>query len=553
MENYFLSGLIVEISPLLVSRRLNKVWLIGSKLILDFRLPGRLIALADLEPHEPGFYLIHRDRFEALQPEEPTWNYFSLQLRKRLLGAKLAALSKPLSERAIKLDFESGDSSYSLVITLTGRSANAHLLDPDGRIVARLAERGGDQLIQEASLDLSSALRDLGPLATREEIELRFFGPGSILGPPMKAEFIARCELVAPWEAIKWLLEDIFEKKPVPLIYSPLPLQEIGARAIEQAAGLLLSRIPLVRAKGLLRYEFASLSEAAEQYYMARERASRFEREYRGARRALLSEIKKCEAARSAIEADLARFSEPERFKRYGDLILANLKTAQVAGDAVKVVDYYDPDQPQIEIQLKKGEDLKRAASRYYDMYSKARRALERLRARADQIGSRLERLKSLLEQLERDPNPRLIEEIKPPRSPAQRVEKKRQPERMGRRFSSSDGYEIVVGRSDWENDAITFRLARGNDIWLHAADYPGSHVVILNPQRKPIPHRTVLEAAQLAAFYSRAKNEAKVAVNYTERKYVSKPPRAEPGLVRLSSFRTVLVEPRCDLAIIED
>jgi predicted ribosome quality control (RQC) complex YloA/Tae2 family protein len=549
MENYFLSGLIKEISPLLVSRRLDRIWLIGSKLILDFRLPGKLIALADLEPHEPGFYLIGKDGFKALQAEEPTWNYFSLQLRKKLLGARLIALSKPPLERVIKLDFESVGSPYSLVVMLTGRSANAHLLDAAGRIVARLARRGGDQPIGEADFDPKGAMGDLSPFATRQQIEQHFFGRGAILGPPMRDEFIARCELATPREALKWLLEDIFKKEPVPLIYSSLPLQEIGARPAGPGARLLLSHIPLVRAEGLLRYEFASLWEAAQEYYLARLRANRFEREYRSARRALSSEIRKCEATRFAIEAELARFSEPERFKRYGDLILANLKTARVAGNLVKVVDYYDPAQPHIEIQLEEGEDLKRAASRYYDMYSKARRALERLRARAGEINSRLEHLKSLLEQLEGDPSPELIEQIKPP---APIAEKKRQPG-MGRRFSSSDGYEIVVGRSDRENDAITFRLARGSDIWLHAADYPGSHVIILNPQRKPVPHRTILEAAQLAAFYSKARNETKVAVNYTERKYISRPPRAEPGLVRLSSFKTLLVEPKCDLAIVGD
>ena len=91
----------------------------------------------------------------------------------------------------------------------------------------------------------------------------------------------------------------------------------------------------------------------------------------------------------------------------------------------------------------------------------------------------------------------------------------------------------------------MTFRLARPHDLWLHAADYPGSHVVVRNPQRAEIPHRTVVEAAQLAAHYSQAKRDAKVAVNYTQRKFVAKPKGAAPGLVRISSFKTLLVAPR--------
>ena len=101
----------------------------------------------------------------------------------------------------------------------------------------------------------------------------------------------------------------------------------------------------------------------------------------------------------------------------------------------------------------------------------------------------------------------------------------------FGRRFKSTDGYEIVVGRNDRDNDALTFRVAKPNDIWLHAADYPGSHAIIRNPTREAPPHRTITEAAELAAFYSQAKREGKAAVHYAQKKFVSKPPRSKPGL----------------------
>ena len=86
----------------------------------------------------------------------------------------------------------------------------------------------------------------------------------------------------------------------------------------------------------------------------------------------------------------------------------------------------------------------------------------------------------------------------------------------------------------------------------MHAADYPGSHVIVRNPTRKTVPQRTIKEAVELAAFFSQAKREAKAAVHYTEKKFVTKPPRAKPGLVRLSSFKTILVEPKCNLKRIE-
>src|SRR4029453_7742070 len=113
------------------------------------------------------------------------------------------------------------------------------------------------------------------------------------------------------------------------------------------------------------------------------------------------------------------------------------------------------------------------------------------------------------------------------------------------RRFVSSDGLEILVGKKAPDNDYLTFRIARSLDLWLHAADYPGSHVVIRRAGRKEVPHTTLIEAAELAAFYSDARGQSKAAVRYTEKKFVNKPKRSAPGLVSLASFRTIMAEPR--------
>jgi len=113
------------------------------------------------------------------------------------------------------------------------------------------------------------------------------------------------------------------------------------------------------------------------------------------------------------------------------------------------------------------------------------------------------------------------------------------------RRYRSSDGYEILVGRGARDNDHLTFKTAQPNDLWLHTGDYPGSHVVVRNPTRKEIPHRTIVEAAQIAAKFSQARKDSKVIVHYTARKFLSKPKGAAPGLVRMSTFKTIMVEPK--------
>jgi predicted ribosome quality control (RQC) complex YloA/Tae2 family protein len=102
----------------------------------------------------------------------------------------------------------------------------------------------------------------------------------------------------------------------------------------------------------------------------------------------------------------------------------------------------------------------------------------------------------------------------------------------------------VLVGRSARDNDQLTFRVARPNDLWLHAGDYPGSHVIVRNSSRSEIPHRTIIEAAQLAAKFSQASKDSRVTIHYTQRKFLTKPKGAAAGLVRMSSFRSITVEP---------
>ena len=113
------------------------------------------------------------------------------------------------------------------------------------------------------------------------------------------------------------------------------------------------------------------------------------------------------------------------------------------------------------------------------------------------------------------------------------------------RRYLSADGLEILVGRTSNDNDHLTFKIAKPNDLWLHAADYGGSHVVIRHAPKQPIPHRTLIEAAQLAAWFSQAKKDPKVDVHYTERKFVSRIKGGKPGLVRMQRFKNITVEPK--------
>ncbi|HKC63589.1 MAG TPA: NFACT family protein [Pyrinomonadaceae bacterium] len=300
------------------------------------------------------------------------------------------------------------------------------------------------------------------------------------------------------------------------------------------------------------RARFSTLSEAADHYYRALETTRIFDAQAAQARARLRKEISQREKLQRNLAADLKAHGDAAEHKRIGDLLLANLGSAERHGRIVKLRDYYADDAPMIEIEVDENKSLQEEAARRFSRYAKAKRAAQELKTRMLAIEKELSLLHARQVELEKIANDRdeaaLESFFGEKKTTAQgRKAKQKSSENIpgARRYRSSDGYEILVGRAARDNDNLTFRVARPHDLWLHAADYPGSHVVVRNPNRAEIPHRTIIEAAQLAAAFSQAKGDAKVDVHYTQRKFLSKPKGVAPGLVRMSGFRTITVEPR--------
>jgi predicted ribosome quality control (RQC) complex YloA/Tae2 family protein len=326
------------------------------------------------------------------------------------------------------------------------------------------------------------------------------------------------------------------------------PGQQVGERYQAPPAPSSIKRLRPVFERG----SFDTLSEAADDYYRRLEATRAFDIRAAAARAPLRRAINQRSKLRQHLLNDMAAHGDAEEHRRIADLLLANTGTAERRGRNVAITDYYAEGAPRIELEIDENSTLQEAAAQLYARYAKARRAAKEITRRLTELDGELERLNAQLFEIER-----IIAERDEAALEALEDEKKeitRRPEARRkasesvpgtRRYLSSDGYEILVGRGARDNDHLTFRVARPHDLWLHAADYPGSHVVVRNPKRGlDIPHRTIIEAAQLAAHYSQARRDAKVDIHYTQRKFLSKPKGAAPGLVRISSFRTITVEP---------
>ncbi len=296
--------------------------------------------------------------------------------------------------------------------------------------------------------------------------------------------------------------------------------------------------------------KFESLSESLDNFYLEKEAENAFKSKAISARSRLNSELKKREKQVANLNADLAKHGNAETWKRFGDLILANLADAVRIDNKVLVVDYFGENLPTIEIEIDETDELTQAAEKFFKKYTKARNAKAEIAKRLAALELQITDYKLQIERLETaiaEKDDAILDEFigeKPEKISAKSKEKTTETIKCARKFISSDGFEILVGKGAKDNDFLTFRIAKSNDLWLHAADYPGSHVVVKNPNRGEIPQKTLLEAAQFAAFYSTAKEQPKVAVHYTQKKFVNKPKGAALGLVSLASFKTILVEP---------
>ncbi len=293
-----------------------------------------------------------------------------------------------------------------------------------------------------------------------------------------------------------------------------------------------------------------SISEALDKHYQREGKQNELQAFARDVSGKLRKDISRLRKLKTNLLKDLAGHGNPDEHKRLGDLLLANIATSERRADKVLLKDYYAEGEPTIEVELDKGKTLQEGAAESFARYGKSKRAIDEIGVRLVQIDKELLKLEAKQARLEQSIAAGDEDELRSfagakPTAQATR-DKKKAPARLPgmRHYRSSDGYEIIVGRAARDNDTLTFRVARPNDLWLHAGDYPGSHVVVRNSSRKDIPHRTIIEAAQLAAKFSQAGDDSKVTVHYTQRKFLSKPKGAAPGLVRMSSFRSITVAP---------
>ena len=569
-DAFFLSAVLEEGRQRTREARVDKIHQPSrDTLILQLKCrEGREKLLFALNPTAPRLHLT------AASPENPPEPpMFCMLLRKHLLGARLLSVTQPPMERCATFTFdcidEMGDHvEKKLVAELMGRTCNLYLLSPEGRILDCLRRIGLDESAKRAALPglnyqapdpitkgdpseegvfarileqpgadiladrLMDCLGGLSPLVCREAA---LYAAGST---------DARVEGLDPQKTAQ-ALELFFREHlthPAPYFY-----------ALPDGTPKQFAFCPIRQFGEYQRAD--SFSQLLDGYYTLRDRKDAMRQKSQAVRKTVQNLCTRLQRKLAIQEKELEATYDRERLRQLGDILTANIHRIVKGQTTVECEDFYDENMALIQIPISPILSPQQNAAKFYKDYARMKNAEKELTRQIELGEEELQYLRSVLEELNRAQSDAELEEIRRELQEGGYLKadtgkrKMKQGKLPPMRFESTDGYPIYVGRNNKQNEELTFRLARKDDIWLHAQKVHGSHVIISCGGTTP-PDDTITQAAQLAAHYSEAVGGQNLPVDVTPVRQVKKIPSGKPGMVIYHTYRTVIVNPYPEIVV---
>ena len=571
-DAFFLTAVLDEVRARCIGARVDKLHQ-PSRDTLIFHLrcqQGREKLLFVANPTAPRLHLT------AASPENPAEPpMFCMLLRKHLLGARLVEITQPEMERCAVFTFDCTDEMgfpvrKRLVAELMGRTCNLYLLAPDGRILDCLRRVGLDESAKRAALP---GLNYIPPepvtkqnpkaMAKEDYVNLLALPGADVLSDRLMDALGGLSPLVCREAAlfaagdtdarVTGLDTDSVSEKlalffaehlnhPAPYFYAQAdgtpkqfafcPIRQYGDYRQAESFGALL-----------------------DSYYTLRDKKDLIRQKSQGVRKTVNNLCQRLRRKLALQEKELEATHDRERLRQLGDILTANLSRVTKGQQCVLCQDFYDEDMKEIEIPLSPILSPQQNAAKFYKDYTRMKNAEKELTHQLALGTEELQYLESVLEELNRADTEAELEEIRQELQSGGylRQEPGRKRMKQGKlppmRFESTDGFPIYVGRNNRQNDELTFKLARKDDIWCHASKVHGSHVIISCGGKTP-PDNTITQAAQLAAYYAETGGGQNIPVDVTPVKQVKKIPSGKPGMVIYHTYKTVIANPYQDIVV---
>lgn len=576
LDGAMLSQVKQEIEAFAVGSRVDKIYQPSrEEVILSLRgRQGSAKLLISVGASSPR---IHFTQVAVENPKSPPM--FCMLMRKLFGASLLTGVEQAGLDRILHLRFETIDEfgdkvPLLLSVEIMGRHSNLIIHREDGRIVDAIKridatmstvrpvlpgmqyvlppskgekcdlmtapfEQIADQLRLQGGTELSkglmAALQGVSPLFCREVAFFTLRGAEKTVSELREEE----------WERLRFYLETLAENlrrhdcHPVMLVEQGKP-RDFTFLDVQQY-GDSMERRP-----------FETYSQLLDSFYGERDTIDRMRQRSNDLLRLVGNTTeriaRRLETQRQELEASRNR----EQYKVFGDLISTNMYALQKGDRVARVQNYYEADLPMVEIPLDVRLTPNQNAQKYYNEYRKLDTAEKKLREQIAQGEMELRYIESVYDMLTRARSESELTAIRQELSQEGYLKHtylkgKKEEKLPPLKFRSSDGFTILVGRNNVQNDRLTLKESRGGDIWFHTQKIPGSHTIVVTDGRE-VPNRTLEEACILAAYHSKARDSSKVAVDYTPVKYVKKPNGSKPGMVIYEVYQTAIVDPDKDL-----
>lgn len=545
-----------ELTEQLSKGKITKIYQpFPTELILVVRSKGKSHKL--LLSANASYPRVHITEQQYENPKVPPM--FCMLLRKHLEGGVIDEIEQPGMERLIILNIASrneiGDITHKrLIIEIMGRHSNISLIDADTDVILDCvkhippSQNRYRTLLPGSKYVFPPAQEKINPLEADEDTFIRKldFNSGKL-----DRQIVQQFEGVAPLVANEIIHRSkLGDRKSLSESFIHL-MEKVNAheythQMVSTAKKEYFSVVEMTHLKGEAT-TFDSVSTLLDRFYFGKAERDRVKQQASDLERFLRNELKKNEQKIPKLKATLSNSEKAETVKLYGELITANIYQLERGMNKAEVPNYYDENAAMITIPLDTQKTPSENAQHYFKKYNKLKNSIQHIHQQLEETNEEIRYLESLLQQLE-SASASDVEEIREELEEGRYLKKRKNVQKRKKndkpsieRYRSSTDIDIWVGKNNKQNDYLTNKFANAYDTWLHTKDIPGSHVVI----RESEPDETtLLEAANIAAYFSKAKHSGSVPVDYTHIKYVKKPSGAKPGFVTYDHQKTLHVTP---------
>ncbi len=515
-----------------------------------------------------------RLHFTQSSPENPAQPpMFCMLLRKHLTGARLTDVEQPPMERCAVFTFdcvdELGDSGQKkLIAELMGRTCNLYLVGADGRILDCLRRIGLDETVNRPALpgmyyQMPAEIQKANPAEEENYVNLLTQPGADLLAERLMDVFGGLSPLICREAAL-------YAAGETDARISGIDVEKVGENLrlffrehlnhpapyvyhLPDGTPKQFAFCPLRQYGEYNRAD--SFAQLLDSFYTLRDRKDAMRQKSQSVRKTVTNLCQRLTRKLALQEKEREEAMDRERLRQFGDILTANLHNMKKGQTKVTVTDFYDENMGEIEISLSPTLSPQQNAAKYYKDYARMKTAEKELTRQIELGRQELSYLQSVLEELERAQSEGELEEIRRELQDGGylRREKEKSGMKKGKippmQFVSTDGFTIYAGRNNIQNEELTFRSARKDDLWLHAQKVHGSHVIIACGGKTP-PDDTVTQAAQIAAHYAQSAGGQNIPVDVTPVKQVKKIPGGKPGMVIYHTYRTVVVNPYPDVVV---